>query len=138
MAQFDTSGFDEVITEMIRMGEDVGPVADEMLMAGAAEVKEAWRNTAERHQYHDTGDMINSIGYPKKPKEMNDIRVIDIYPQGKDRKGVRNAEKAYLLHYGTKSIPGSGWVDEANDEAGPQVAAVMTEIWEEHLLNKGG
>ena len=138
MARFDTSGFDEVIADMIRLREDTGPVADEMLMAGAEEVKQAWKRSAENHGHRDSGDMIESVGYPRKPKTLNDIRMIDIYPQGKDHKGIRNAEKAFIKHYGTKAQPGSHWIDDADAEAEPLVAAVMTEIWDEHLLNRGG
>lgn len=137
MAQFSTDGIDSIAEEMAWMGEAAGEVADEMLLAGAEEVKRAWKETAERHGYRETGDMIESIRADKAPKsDANDVRRINVYPRGKDRKGVRNAEKAFLLHYGTSKIHGSHWVDEAERDAGPMVQDVFEKIWDRHL--KGG
>lgn len=137
MAQFSTDGIDQIAAEMAWMGEAAGEVADEMLLAGAEEVKRAWKETAERHGYRETGDMIESIRADKAPKsDANDVRRISVYPRGEDRKGVRNAEKAYVLHYGTSKIHGSHWVDEADQDAGPMVQDVFEKIWDRHL--KGG
>ena len=137
MAQFSTDGIDQIAAEMAWMGEAAGEVADEMLLAGAEEVKRAWKETAERHGYRETGDMIESIRADKAPKsDANDVRRINVYPRGKDRKGVRNAEKAYVLHYGTSKIHGSHWVDEADQDADPMVQDVFEKIWDRHL--KGG
>ena len=137
MAQFSTDGIDSIAAEMAWMGEAAGEVADEMLLAGAEEVKRAWKETAERRGYRETGDMIESIRADKAPKsDANDVRRINVYPRGEDRKGVRNAEKAYVLHYGTSKIHGSHWVDEADQDAGPMVQDVFEKIWDRHL--KGG
>lgn len=137
MAQFSTDGIDSIAAEMAWMGEAAGEVADEMLLAGAEEVKRAWKETAERHGYRETGDMIESIRADKAPKsDANDVRRINVYPRGEDRKGVRNAEKAYVLHYGTSKIHGSHWVDEADQDADPMVQDVFEKIWDRHL--KGG
>ena len=137
MAQFSTDGIDSIAEEMAWMGEAAGEIADEMLLAGAEEVKRAWQETAERHGYRETGDMIESIRADKAPKsDANDVRRISVYPRGEDRKGVRNAEKAFLLHYGTSKIHGSHWVDEADQDAGHMVQDVFEKIWDRHL--KGG
>ncbi len=137
MARFDTSGIDDIIDEIIRLGDTGEAVGDEMLMAGAEEVKQAWRESAEKHKHRDTGDMIDSIGYPRRPKNVGGVREIDIYPQGRDRKGVREAEKGFILHYGTSSIPGSHWVDDADEASGPKVQAAMEKIYD-NFLNNGG
>ena len=68
MARFDTSGIDDIIDQLVRMGEGTGEIADSMLMAGAEEVKKAWKQAAKSHKLKDTGDMINSIGYANSPK----------------------------------------------------------------------
>lgn len=137
MAQFSTDGIDQIAAKMAWMGEAAGEVADEMLLAGAEEVKRAWKETAERHGYRETGDMIESIRADKAPKsDANDVRRISVYPRGEDRKGVRNAEKAFLLHYGTSRIRGSHWIEEAEQKALPTVQQVFGDIWDRHL--KGG
>jgi len=153
MARFDTTGLDELLADMKRLGELSGDTADKMLMAGAEAVKEEWRKSAEKHRLRDTGDMIESIGFPRQPKTAGGIRTIDIYPQGKDRKGVRNAEKAFILNYGTQGtnsdnarrkrgkvdkrkgagIPATHWVDDADKASGEPVMEAMGKIWDEHL-----
>ena len=133
MARFDVSGLDETIEDMKRMGQMSGEVADSMLRAGAEEVRIAWRQSAEEHRHRDTGDLIAAIGYARKPKEVGSIRSIDIYPQGKDRKGIRNAEKAFILHYGTRRIKGSRWVDDADRKSEETVVPAMIRVWEKFI-----
>lgn len=133
MARFDTSGLDDVIREMEQLGELYGETADEMLMAGAEEVKKAWKESAERHKHRDTGDMIESIGYLRQPKRVGDIRAIDIYPQGTDQKGIRNAEKAFILNYGTRTRTASNWVFYADAMCAEPVAKAMEAIWDKKL-----
>ena len=153
MARFNTSGLDDVLADMKRLGELTGPTADKMLMAGAEQTKQAWRKSAEMHGHRDTGEMIESIGYASKPTKAGDIKKIDIYPQGKTAHGkyrvmrrsgrrdkkaqpLTNAGVAFVLHYGTSSMPGSHWVDDADEMAAPLVTQAMTEIWDDHLKGK--
>ena len=136
MARFDVSGLDETIEEMKRLGQMTGQTADAMLMAGAEEVRKAWRQSAEEHRHRDTGDMIASIGFARKPKEIGSIRAIDIYPQGKDKRNIRNAEKAFILHYGTTKIRGSRWVDDADKISEQTVVPAMIRVWEQFLQNQ--
>lgn len=133
MARLRIEGFDELIKEMEERGEQAGKVADAMLLAAAEVSRQAWQESANKHGHKDTGQLIASIGYPRQPKDMGGAKGIDIYPQGKDHKGVRNAEKAFILHYGTSKRPGSHWVDDANAIAGPKVGAVMQDIWDEYI-----
>ncbi len=135
MARFDTSGIDDIVEEMRRMGELTGETADAMLLAGAEEVKKAWQTSAEIHGLRDTGAMIESIGYSRTPKTIDGIRQIDIYPQGKDRKGIRNAEKAFLNHYGTSRITATHWVDDADEMSAEPVQNAMEREFEK-LIGK--
>ena len=136
MARFDVSGLDETIEEMKRLGQMTGQTADAMLMAGADEVRKAWRQSAEEHRHRDTGDMIASIGFARKPKDVGSIRSIDIYPQGKDKRNIRNAEKAFILHYGTTKIRGSRWIDDADKISEQTVVPAMIRVWEQFLQNQ--
>ena len=133
MARFDMSGLDDIIRDMERLGQASGQVADEMLIKGAECVREAWRRSAEEHGHRDTGAMIESINYARPTSGAGSAKSIDIYPQGVDGKGVRNAEKAFILHYGTSRIPGSCWVDDADrysEETAPQA---MAAVWDEYI-----
>ena len=153
MARFSTSGLDKLVDDVTRLGLGVSEVADEMLLAGAAEVKKSWQRTAERHGFEASGEMIDSIGFARRPTNVRDIKSIDIYPQGKGADGVRHAEKAFILHYGTsrkeprrrrkeKKFPGNGippthWVDEAEQLAADPVQEAMERVFDEYLKTKG-
>lgn len=136
MARFDTSGIDGILQEMDAAGELVGPVADGMLMAGAEVVAEEWRRAAKEAGLVDTGDMLASIGYPRAPKTAGDVRSIDIYPQGKDGRGIRNAEKAFVNHYGTSRLKATRFIDAADARSGPRVQAAFEDIWDKHMGRK--
>lgn len=133
MARFDAPGLDKVLNEMQRLGELSGACAMAMVKAAASEIKDAWKESAEQHELRDTGAMIESIGYPAPPVQAGSVIYQDIYPQGKDAKGTRNAEKAFILHYGTSKIPATYWVDDADEKSGPRVEETLNAIWAEYL-----
>ena len=137
MARFDVSGIDDIIHAFEKLNEDIGPMADEMLMKSAAIVKECWRGAAEQAGHRDTGSMIDSIGYARSPKKVKDIRLIDIYPQGKDKRGTRNAAKAFTLHYGTKKMRGSRFVTVADTRSAPRIEKVFKDGYEKLLKKEG-
>jgi len=136
MARFDMSGLDETIRELRRLGEESGPVAVAMLQAGAEEVKKAWRQAAEENDLVDTGDMLESIGYAKQPVDIGGALAIDIYPQGRDRKGVRNAEKAFILHYGTTKLNATRWVDDADAISEQTAVPAMQKVFDDWIQSK--
>lgn len=129
----DTSGLDELIREMERMGEQSGPVAKAMVEEGANIIRDEWKASAERHGHRDTGAMIDSIGFPSPVRTMGDILYRDVYPLGKDKKMTRNAEKAFILNYGTSKIKPSYWVEEADEAAGPKAEARLQAIWDDYI-----
>lgn len=136
MARFDTSGLEDIVNEMTRMGENVGPVAEEMCMAAVEEIRDSWKKTAEEYGFRATGDMINSIGFGATPIRAGAVICNDVYPMGKDSKGVRNAEKAFILHYGSSRIPASYWVDEADAASAAPVAERIEGIWDRFIESK--
>ena len=152
MARFEVDGLENLFREMEYYDRMSGPTADKMLIAGAEEVKKAWKEEAQRRGFKDSGAMINKTGFPRAVTRASDIAAIDIYPQGKDKRGKRNAEKAFILHWGTTSaaaqkrrkkkkftgpgIPRTLWVDDADKAAGPKVLEVYTRIWDEFLEGK--
>lgn len=133
MARFDVTGMEQTIKEMARLGESTGAVADAMLMAAAGAVRQEWQNAIRQFGHIDTGDMLSKVGYPRQPSTISDVRSIDVYPQGKDRRGVRNAEKAFIAHYGRVHQTGSGFVDVADRNSAAPVQAAMTAIWDHYI-----
>lgn len=136
MARIETIGLDELVNQMRRMGQDEGPVVDEMLDAAAEIVRESWRDSGQAHGHVDTGAMLASVDFTVKGGARALYR--DIYPQGSDAKGVSNAEKAFILHYGKHNIPGSYWVDEAEMKAGPEAIGACQAIWDRFLASGSG
>ena len=150
MARFRTDGIDGIIEQMKMLGELSGEVADQMLVAAAEEAKKSWKKAAEIHKLKLTGQLINSIGYPRKPKTVAGVRQIDIYPQGNStytidktgkrvnrKKPVRNAEIAFVKHYGTSKVPGTFWIDTADRLSEQPVQEVMEEIFDNELRKRG-
>ena len=122
-------GLDAMIRQLGSMGDDSEKVSKAMLTAAAEKTKTAWRNAIESHGLVDTGDMLESVGYRAPGRSMS----VEIYPQGTDRKGVRNATKAFVLHFGSSSIEGTRFVDDAYKGAEAQGIPAMEEVLGEVL-----
>lgn len=144
MSRFDTSGLDNLITQMYQMGEQAGDVADDMLMSSAEIVKKCWKRAALQAGHKITGGLIDSIGYPRKPKGIKGIKTIDIYPQGnsptakeKGGKPARYAAIAFRIHYGTSKHPGSRFIDNADAMSAKPVEENMKKKWNNFLAKKG-
>ena len=133
MARFESPGLTDLIKEMERMGQDGGEVAEAMVNAAVDVIRDEWKASAQDHGLVDTGAMIESIGFPAPVQNAGGILYRDVYPQGKDGKGVSNAEKAFVLNYGRHNMEPTYWVDEADAAAGPKVQARLEEIWGEFL-----
>lgn len=133
MARLDTSGIDELYREMLQLGRNGGEVARVMTATAAGITAQAWRDTAQAHDFVDSGEMIESIGLPEGVRQDGGGFYADIYPQGKDSTGTRNAEKAFILHYGSSRIKPSYWVDEADKKAEAALISPLEEIWSKFL-----
>lgn len=144
MARFKSEGFERLIDDLERLEIDTGELGKRILMESAAVVKNCWQNQIRRFKLIDTGAMVNSIGFSRKPRKVRDILSIDIYPQGREPdtvskrdghviKGTRNSEKAFILHYGTSEKPGTYFVDAADAEAGPEVEKVARDVYDQWL-----
>lgn len=142
MARMQTSGLDKLISDMQKIGEGTGKMANAMVGAAANEIKSAWRESAEKAWPHrngnnralrNTGDMIDSIGPTGPVRSLGDAVYQEISALGKDSNGTRNAEKAFVLNYGTSRIEPTHWVDEAEVAAGPRVQEKLEDLWGDYL-----
>ena len=128
MAKFNVVGFDDIEKAIIARGEAVTPAVDAMLQAGAEVLVEAQKAESKAMGVYDTGDFHNSI--KSTPiKENADGRYLDVYPQGKDRKGVRNATKGFIAEYGKKNVPARPWMSSANEKCAEELHEAMREKW---------
>lgn len=130
MAVFDFSGMPEILRELRKRGEEGEAVGQAMLDAGAAAAVTSWQSTIDRLGLVKTGAMRDSIA----PTGRGSYR--EITAKGKDKNGVRNGAKAFMLHYGTSRIQATYWWDEAYHEAEPLVNAAMRRVWD--IYNQTG
>lgn len=133
VADLSFSGLDEIIREMDRLQKRTGPTAEKMIKAGAKVMAEYRKQEAEKRGIRDSGDMIKGI----KPGSRieNDLGALrlPVYSQGKDKKGVRNAEKEYLEHYGYKDRTATHWIDEAEQAGEGPATDAMVRVWDENM-----
>lgn len=139
MARMQVDGLELLVQEMERMGQHTGPVADDMLRAGSEELVKAWDKDIVMFGHVDTGTMRKSVK-PTKIKTKDDGRTVDVYPQGNDKnnqkKPRRNAEKAFVLHYGRTGMTGSHFVDKVIVDGEPKANQAMEARWNE-FIEKG-
>lgn len=137
MASFKTSDdvLDEIAKELSQLGEAVdGELGQEMLDEGAKIVTSEWRRSINNHKHMKSYSMVRSVGVAKGTKAK---KFRDIFPKGKDKKGVRNAEKAFIAHYGKSGQLGTHFIDEAEANAKAKVAAVMQDKLDKYIEKKG-
>ena len=130
MARMSTQGLDDVFRELGRLGQQARPLAEKMLQAGAMEVAKGWRQAIDEVGLVKTGEMRASVAPSKQIKTEGDALYVEIYPQGKDSRGVRNAEKAFINHYGSQRVKATRFVDKAEEYGESMAVPVMAEIWE--------
>lgn len=136
MALFSGEGFDELLADLQKDKDLIDAAAPDMLAAGAEVVADAWRDAIRANDLIDTGDMIESVG-PSDAVVTDSEKKIAVYPQGRDRKGIRNAEKAFINHYGASRRRATHFVDDAETKAeGPAVDA-MAAVWYSKLESEG-
>ena len=100
-------------------------------------MKYEWVTMIDRYKFIASGEMREKVGYPRKPKEVADVLSIDVYPQGKDSKtGVRNAEKAFILHYGRSNMDATHFVDHIVSSSSDEIEQLMIQAWRDFVMEK--
>ena len=120
MAKFNVVGLDDVQEAMLRQDAIVEEAVPEMLKAGGAVMQKAQQE----------GALLASIKV-SAVKEIDGGKRVEIYPNGKDKHGVRNAEKGFVLNYGRSNMPARPWFTAANEKAADDVVSEMRRVWEE-------
>lgn len=135
MAKMTVVGIDKLADDLKKMGEfENEGLIDKMLDAGAEKTIEEWKTEIVKQNHVKTGDMRDSVGVSKKTKKGPKR---EIYPQGKDRKGSSNAQKAYILHYGKSTKKGTRFVDNINTKAEVTSYIAMQDVFDNYLKSKG-
>lgn len=103
MATVRVNGFELLEGQLERMGR---PMIKQIVEAGSAAAARRMQERTENAGHGSpgksrraTGDMLASIGR-NEYREWLGGGAQDVYPLGEDRRGTRNATKAYVLNYG--------------------------------------
>lgn len=155
-----TNGFDDLQKMLDDIGTlEKGNIAEKMLDAGKADVRKVWRDVIGEKDYVRLGLMEDKVN-ATKVKENNFGHFCSIYPFGEEKDRVRrgktvtmrNAAKAYLLHYGwdgnwpsqiaaNHGVPphfkGSRFVDKIEKIGSEMAHKTMNEIFSQYLQSKG-
>ena len=109
MAKFNVVGLDDVQEAMLRQDAIVEEAVPEMLKAGGAVMQKAQQEEIKTrfNSRRSTGALLASIKV-SAVKEIDGGKRVEIYPNGKDKHGVRNAEKGFVLNYGRSNMPARG------------------------------
>jgi HK97 gp10 family phage protein len=132
MAKFNVVGLDDLQDALLKQDKIAMEAVPEMLKAGGEVLKKAQQNeiTTTFKSNRSTGDLAKSI-VVSKIKEKDGGKSVEIYPDGKDRHGVRNATKGFVLQYGRKNMQARPWLTAANTKAADDVTAEMRRVWRE-------
>lgn len=133
MGSMQTDGIDKLIKDMESAADDTGQLASDMLDAGADVVVQEWKDGIEEAGHVDTGAMRDSVKATGKKNKLERV----ISPTGSDKKGTRNAEKAYVLNYGKSTKPGGRFVDKIEEKAEASSQLEMQHVLDEYLRMKG-
>lgn len=137
MARFEVKGTDDLANALESLGGKTGDIAQTMIRYGAVEMVKSWQDTIKKRGHVLTGQMEKSV-QPTKIKNEGGELSIEVYPKGKDDKGVRNAEKAFLAHYGWSRHTGDHFVDEVEEEGGEKAVEAMEKVMDQFIKMKGG
>lgn len=138
MAKIDTSGIDGFEEKFRQVAvSDRREMMEKILNAGADVYIESWKGSIEAHGHVRSRSMLENMG-----KVINDTATsVDVFPQGEDDHGVRNALKAYVIHYGKggkkTAHTGDKFVREAEKNAKDRADAAMQAALDDYLEKKG-
>lgn len=131
MAKLSLSGLDEFQDKLMQRQKAATEAVPEMLKAGAAVLVKAQQEEVKRTftGKRSTGDLAASIK-STAVKEKQTEKFVEVYPHGKDRHGVSNATKGFVLQYGRSNMPARPWMTAANEKAADEVQGAMRNAWE--------
>lgn len=137
MARLSVEGLEELMQDLESVAEIPDGVAFEMLNNQADVVCLAHQKQIMADDMVDTGQLFASVGRDAVKREGAD-RHIEVYPKGRRKNGVRNAEVGFILEYGTpgRDIPARNWMQRANDSCADRTTEAARQVYDEYLTTK--
>ena len=112
----------------------------DMLYAGGKVLCDAGTAAVRRSHHVRTGQLASSIRMKKTvKKDRSGNRYVDVTAEGKTKRGVRHAEKGFVLNYGRRTrgkIRGDHYWTDAVSQAEPAVGKAMQDAADRILARK--
>ncbi|WP_322204502.1 HK97-gp10 family putative phage morphogenesis protein [Acutalibacter intestini] len=131
MARFEVNGIEGFEDKILKREAAATAAVPAMLKAGAAVLVDA-QQAEIRSTFHSgrvTGDLASSIK-ATSVKKKDSTQYVEVYPQGTNRRGERNATVGFVHQYGRSNMPARPWFTSANEKAAGEVQEVMRQEWE--------
>lgn len=123
MARMDTSGIDSLLTAMQGLEKESKALQIEIMDEAAKIVKKEVEQSIVRMGHVDSGAMLASIRIEAKTGRDGAAERI-VTPSGRDKKGVNNGYKAFVVNYGSSKLTGSRFWNQAEEKARPQIERI--------------
>ena len=105
MAQFRVNSAE--LTTVSKLATDSRENIRRILMAGAQAAERRMADRIRQRRHVRNGDMLESTGNTGYQEYFGGGST-EVYPQGEDRRGVRNATKAFVINYGRGGVKRNG------------------------------
>ena len=107
MARMTVDGTELDNPVLDKLGDQLRPMIKRIVMAGSAAAEKRMQENIRQRNHIRNGDMLEAVGN-NGYREFYRSGATDVYPQGNDRFGVRNADKAYIINYGRGGVRKKG------------------------------
>lgn len=136
MATVTVSGFDGVKLSMAEIAEIPEDIQSEMLNAQADIAAAAIRAKGEAYGVKRTGQTLAHIAKGKVKRDKDGNLCIYVTFTGKNDKGVRYAEIAFINNYGTRKMRARPFVTDAAASVEAKAAAAAETVLDKWLKSK--
>lgn len=132
MATLNTNGLEGLEMSLDELAQLPEEVERDMLLAEAGVIERAQRQKGLAYGVHRTGVTLASIAHGKVKTE-DDGKAMYVYPRGKNARGARNSEVAFINEYGKTGQPPRPFIRDANEEAVDEAVGEAEKIYNEWL-----
>lgn len=135
MANMEVDGLDRLLEDFSAIADLPDEVAEAMLDAEAKIVEDAQVYTGMKKGVYRTGETLMAVARGKMKRAKDGSRAKHVYPRGKNSRGIRNAEVAFINEYGApnRDIPARQFIREANESAADPAVEAAAKVMDEFL-----
>lgn len=132
MGSFTVNGIDALSDDLAALAALPDSVIEAILDAEADVILPAQRETARSMGVYKSGMTAGSIKKGKVKKTATG-KTLTVAPQGKNARGDRNAEVAFINEYGKEGQPARPFIRTANERAEPKAVEAGEKVYHEFL-----